>query len=436
MLTHLELPAFRNKKKPNRTVDPLLGRPLRLCLVAPQFQIVTGNQGLLRPIARGLAKRGHEVTILSRPHPQKLEVLEVEGVRVEFMPERHRASRGARAFPEWLYNRFVQLHVQTPFDLIHSVDDSALNVARKRRLLGVGAAFDVEATGLAELMTTWSLAQETTRSLLATTARLILQFERSYWGHDRALLKCADAMFVSSPQQQLALERYYLYPEARTHMVPYGLEIGDLRPKERSLELRSKLQLSARSQVVLTVSDFNRLDETLNLLKAFERLVVKKPAARLVVLGDGPKRRDLERAILDLALGRFVVLAGKVEAVELGDYLSLADAYVNLSSRGSGFEFSTLEAMSQKKVVIGSEMSPLEGIIEDGKDGFLLRPADIPGLAALLVQVFEGQLAVDTIGENARFKILDIFDTNRMVDQTLRAYASILPHSVRLRSTT
>ena len=79
--------------------------------------------------------------------------------------------------------------------------------------------------------------------------------------------------------------------------------------------------------------------------------------------------------------------------------------------------------MAQKKIIIGSEVSPMATIVEDGRDGFLIRPADVPGLAALLLQIFDGQIGTVGIGENARQKILDIFDTNKMVDQTLGAYS-------------
>jgi len=82
--------------------------------------------------------------------------------------------------------------------------------------------------------------------------------------------------------------------------------------------------------------------------------------------------------------------------------------------------------MAQNKVIIGSEVSPISTIVEDGKDGFLVRPADVPAIAQLLMQIFERQLPVREIGERARNKILDLFDMEKMVDQTLDAYHRIL----------
>lgn len=71
-----------------------------------------------------------------------------------------------------------------------------------------------------------------------------------------------------------------------------------------------------------------------------------------------------------------MIFTGSIPSSELTDYIVLSDIYVNLSSRTTGFEPSMLEAMAQKKVVIGSELSPISTIITDGLDGFLFaRPA-------------------------------------------------------------
>jgi glycosyltransferase involved in cell wall biosynthesis len=80
--------------------------------------------------------------------------------------------------------------------------------------------------------------------------------------------------------------------------------------------------------------------------------------------------------------------------------------------------------------VIGSEVSPIATVVEDGLDGFLIRPADIEALVNLFLGVFSNKVQVEALGENARLKVLGLFDTKRMVDQTLQAYTDTL---VRLR---
>jgi glycosyltransferase involved in cell wall biosynthesis len=104
----------------------------------------------------------------------------------------------------------------------------------------------------------------------------------------------------------------------------------------------------------------------------------------------------------------------------------MADVYVDMSSRSTGFEASLIEAMAQKKVIIGSEVSPIANVVEDGVDGFLLRPADIESLATLLIEIFSGTLPAGEIGDKARQKVIDLFDTQKMIRSVLDAYRKIL----------
>ncbi len=85
-----------------------------------------------------------------------------------------------------------------------------------------------------------------------------------------------------------------------------------------------------------------------------------------------------------------------------------------------------IEAMAQKKVIIGSEVSPIANIVEDGLDGFLIRPADIFSLSHLLIELFSGMLPAQEIGQRARDRVINLFDTNKMVNAIEDAYRKIL----------
>ena len=110
----------------------------------------------------------------------------------------------------------------------------------------------------------------------------------------------------------------------------------------------------------------------------------------------------------------------------MSEHIALADVFVNLSVRSSDVDQSLLEAMAQGKVIIGSEVSPLSTVVEDGVDGFLIRPADTVTLAELILQTFNHQLNATEIGEKARQKVLNLFDSKKMIHLTLDAYDKTL----------
>ena len=124
-------------------------------------------------------------------------------------------------------------------------------------------------------------------------------------------------------------------------------------------------------------------------------------------------------------------MLGAVPTIDIMDHILLGDVFINMSSGTTGFEPSIIEAMAQKKVVIGSEVSPIAQVIEDGVDGFLLRPADVDSLSNLLVELFSGTMAGNEIGERARQKVLDLFDTQKMILSVQEAYRKILLNTRR-----
>lgn len=404
-----------------------LPESLNICLTSQRFPILSRatDHGFLWPIAKGLAKEGHKVTVLAANSPLKKSEVIRDGVRVLFLQEGAKNTSPA-SFQMAVRQKFLQLHKEEPFHLIHSIDRSAYRISSRKSELGVAVAYDVEATQMSQLFAILGMKQDTLGSMLTTAFATAYKFLTTFYGGDRRLLATADGVFVTNPQQRIILERYYLYPDFHTYTVPYGIELGDLTPKEKSLELRRKLHIPENAHVAVTISDMTETLELIPLLRAFEKVAIKKPNSYLLLVGNGPQFREIEFQVLNRALGNRVLMVGAVPATEIEDYIVLGDVFVNMGSRTTGFEPSTLEAMAQKKIVMGSEVSPIANIIDDGRDGFLLRPADVDSMSNLLVEIFSGTMPADEIGERARQKVVDLFDTGKMVQSTVEAYKKIL----------
>ncbi len=407
-----------------------LPETLNICLVANRFQILSRStdHGFLWPIARGLAKQGHKVTIISTKSPiGKAEVQRV-GVRAFFLLEGSKSSSRI-SFQQAARNKFAQLHKEQPFHIVHSIDSSGYRIARHKKDYKVSVAYDIEATQMSQIFAILGMRQDSLSSLLSTSLAVAYKFLTTFYGGDNKLLSTADGIFVTDPEQRIILERYYLYPDFHIYTVPYGTEVGDLSPKEQSVELKKKHNLPENSHIVVTTSDMNEARELIYLLQAFEKVAIKKPNSYLIIVGNGPAWKEVEFSMLNHALGNRVIMTGAVPSNELADYIQLGDVYVNMSSRTTGFEPTTIEAMAQKKIIIGSEVSPISNIVEDGRDGFLLRPADIDSLANLLIEVFSGSMPAEEIGERARQKVVDLFDPQKMTNSVLKAYHQILENT-------
>ncbi len=401
---------------------------LRICIVAARF-VIQGratDQGFLWPIAKHLSNRGHHVTVISTKSFIGKPEVERNGVKVYYLHDGF-PNLSHMKFEKAVLQKFLALHKETPFDIVHSMDRSANLIGKYKKNLGCKIAYDINGTQMTQLFSILGMSQESVGSLLQTGLALVYKFLTTYFlGGDRDLLKNADGVFVGSPQQKIFLERYYLYPEFKTYTVPYGIELGDLSIKESDHQMRTRFQIPEGAHLVITFSDLTDAKETTVILKAFEKVAIKKPNAYLCIVGNGPAWKDVEFELLSLALGSKAIMTGALKGEEISELIADCDVLIDLGAKSSGLDPVMVEAMAQKKIIIGSEMSPTSDLIADGKDGFLIRPADSDYLSQLLLNIFSGVIPSSEVGERARAKVLGLFDTKKMVDSIETAYRNML----------
>lgn len=400
---------------------------LNICLIAPKFPVIghAAPAGFIWPILRGLSMQDHKITIFSWSNALGEPIINQDGVTTYFLSEMTKVKNIAE-FSNICHDIFIQEHQKSPFHIVHSLTRDGLSIGERKRKLKVAVAYDVHATLMNQLFSYIGMSEETASSKIKNALKISYTFLNSYFKNDRHLLSTADGIFVTSPQQKLMLERYYMYPELKIHNVPYSVDLQDLSLRQKSENLRKTLHLPMNAKVAVTVTDMTETTDMIHILRAFQQVVVKKPSARLIIVGSGPFYKQIEYEMLSLALGSKVIMTGHVPPYEVAEYIDLADVYINLSSRSAGFESHTFEAMAQQKIVIGSEVSPLSNVIDDAYDGFLIRPADTLSLSELVIDIFAQGSSYEPIGARAREKILDLFDLKKLIQQTLNSYQQIL----------
>lgn len=118
------------------------------------------------------------------------------------------------------------------------------------------------------------------------------------------------------------------------------------------------------------------------LLAAFARVREAMPGARLVLVGDGPYRAQVEAMIASRGLQDCVVMKGRVHDI----WIELADADVfALASPAEAFGIAVLEAMAAGLPVIASRVGGIPELVNEGVTGELFRPEDHEELAVKLI---------------------------------------------------
>ena len=144
------------------------------------------------------------------------------------------------------------------------------------------------------------------------------------------------------------------------------------------------------------------------LIRAFARIAISRPGARLVIWGEGDERAALEDLCRREGVADQVALPGTTRAPE--EELLAATLFV-LSSRKEGLPMALIEAMALGCAVIASdcEHGPAD-VIQHGVDGLLVPPDDVDALAAAMQELLDDDarrlaLAERAAGVRERFTI-------------------------------
>jgi len=119
------------------------------------------------------------------------------------------------------------------------------------------------------------------------------------------------------------------------------------------------------------------------LLRSFHGVASTYDHVRLLIVGDGPDRENLEAQVKLMNINSKVHFAGMVDYQYVPNYLASSDVFVTPSSSET-FGLSTIEAMATGLPVIGIDAPGTTDIVEDGITG-IISPDDVAVLTAKLI---------------------------------------------------
>ena len=168
-------------------------------------------------------------------------------------------------------------------------------------------------------------------------------------------------------------------------VIPNGIDIKRFEKLNRQ-EARNKLGLNGEF-AIMTVARFEKRKGLEFLIRALPEL--NFPFVCFLV-GDGEERGNLENLSKNLGVSDKVKFLGQIENKKIPEYLSAADCFI-LPSLEEGFGIVVLEAQAAGLPVIGTNVGGIKDIIEDGRTGLLVEPADPKALAEAIAKVYSGQ---------------------------------------------
>ncbi|MEW6235137.1 MAG: glycosyltransferase [Candidatus Omnitrophota bacterium] len=239
----------------------------------------------------------------------------------------------------------------------------------------------------------------------------------SHWYNNR-LIRRADALQVISPQLRQYVEGWKR-PPRHIYLIRNGVDLDEFDREDVASSIRDDLQIPFDAPVIGTTGRLVPVKGYDLLIEAFAAVRKHSPAARLVIVGEGPEQARLERIARQKGVEDAVCIAGYTPDVK--PYLAAFDLFV-CSSHSEGVPNSVLEAMAIGLPVIATKVGGMESIIEDRREGTLIPPGEVGALANALHVWLHRREEYIRMGELARARIRREFSLEQMVNAVETMY--------------
>jgi phosphatidylinositol alpha 1,6-mannosyltransferase len=353
---------------------------------------VNGVTNSVRRVVEHLGRRGHDALIIAPgPGPDEHEGVEVVRVPSFSLPRYGSLHVGltGRTRLQPVFERFRP-------DVVHLAAPCVLGygVARAARLAGVPsvAVFQTDLAGFAH------------RNRLGA-------LDPAVWRWLRKVHALADRTLVPSTATAWQLRRHGIGPLGIWRR---GVDLDQFDPARRDPGFRAEVGAGAGDLVVGYVGRLAP-EKRVHLLEGLQSV----PGVRLVVIGDGPSRRDLEHR---MPRARFTGFLG---GSDLGRAMATLDVFVHTGADET-FCQAVQEAMAAGVPVVAPAAGGPVDLVRHGIEGFLYPPDDAATMREAVVSLQLDPMLRRLMAERARAAVAGA-TWEAVCDQLLDHYALVLP---------
>ena len=307
-------------------------------------------------------------------------------------------------FRRILYNQEIVTPIKRRFE--HDPPDFIYERASLYSTAGVALAHELNVLLVVELNAPLAVEQSAYRA--TGLGELAAQAER--W----ALLQADAVLTVSAPLRDYVVS---LGVElGRVQVVPNGVDATLFHPAPPEPSIRARWGLG-NGPVLGFVGGLRRWHGVEALPTLLERLVQRYRGLRLVIVGDGPLRGELEHTLKERGLTRSVVFTGSLPHEEVADLIRQFDvALAPYSKPEHAFYFSPLklfEYMACGVPVVAAALGQIAEIVRDGETGLLYPPDELDALTAACDRLLADPALRQRLGQAAAKEVHGLYTWDR-----------------------
>ena len=365
------------------------GEPLRILQIYPKADYFTGAGIQLFELARGLAARGHEVVVATRPSP-----LWAGKCREAGLPHHALPMRRAVDLRSILGLRTLMRQHRT--QLVHAHKGRARTLVLLAGLLGPRPPLVLN-RGVSFPLTRWNRLGYTTRRVRAVVA--VCESIK------RGLIAAG-------------------VPPAKVAVIYSGTDTERFHPGLDGTGIRRELGLGPE-HVLVTQIGVRSWRGWRDVLDAMARVAREVERARLLFVGAPPPRiAEIGDQARTRGLGDRVLVLPARDDVPL--ILAASDIVVDASWAGLGVTGSIREAMACERPVVATRLQGMPELVRDGETGLLVPPRDPEALAAAIGRLVADPTWSQEMAHAGRKRVEAHFSLRAKLEATEALYRRVL----------
>lgn len=228
---------------------------------------------------------------------------------------------------------------------------------------------------------------------------------------------------VTAVSESLKEDTYKNFPNVTNEVkvIPNFICLEDYNSEKNKCQ--RKMYAPYGERILIHVSNFRKVKRVDDVLRVFDK-VRKAIPSKLILVGDGPERGNIEKLCRELDTCHDIKSLGKIVNPE--QILSIADLFI-LPSETESFGLAALEAMACKVPVISSNSGGLPEVNAHGFSGYMSNVGDIDDMAKNAISILQNDETLNRFKSNA-LEQASKFDITKILPQYEQLYTSVVGH--------
>ena len=366
---------------------------------------LAGSENVAYPLATNMALRDHKISIFTTSIDSKPLIEKYENLYIYRHPTNFRIMNRNISFSLFLESAKYQV------DIVHAHLSNSFNefaiprYTRKNIPLVITYHGDPERDlgGIVYKTGVFFYAKYVLKKVLSHADVIISPSER-YINESRFLGKYRDKIVV----------------------IPNGVNIENFDIQYSKEECRAKLGLPIDENIILFVGNLSPYKGPDVLIRAMPEILKKVSDTKVVFVGSGRMKEELEKMCKKTGVEKYVKFAGFVEESLKPLYYRAADVFCLPSTMSTeSFGIVNLEAMACGVPIVASNIGGVPDVVKDGENGLLVPPKDLEALADAIIYLLENEEVRSKMGKNGRKKVED-YSWEKIAEETERLYELML----------